>query len=119
MKIGYNKLWIEFSTDDIKIKLKKLCENIFNNKKIKKKITIGLKLEETGLVTERAVIKISQQELETKLNNFYKLNIQINVFQFRRISLKDIFEDKEILDFVSEKSYDEPEDEFCDLYILF
>ena len=117
MKIGYKDLWIEINIPDCKNKIRDFLNKVFDL--FPKEITIGLKLEDTDLVVERAILKISKKTLEEKLEMLPEKEFLANFGRFSRVSLEDIFEDKYIISSTGEKGWSEPEDGKCDLYILF
>lgn len=79
---------------------------------------VGLKLEDTDLVVERATLKINKKALEEKLSMLPEKEFLANI-RYSRVFLEDIFEDKYIISSTGEKGWFEPEDDECDLYILF
>jgi hypothetical protein len=109
MKIGYKDFWMELSTAKFTGQIKDSFEDI--NKKIKRKYTIGLKLATTDLVYQRGIVKISLEqiaEIELPL---------ISILSFRKPLLQDIFTKEQLIEYTEEKSWDEPEDENCDIYL--
>lgn len=116
MRIGYKDFWFdpEINKENIKENIQKLFSKIFTI--FPRKFQIGLKIKDTGFVYERAIVKISQTKLEKKLLTVLEKEQKANL-SFRRLSLKDIFEQEEIIEYTPEKGWDEPEDEKCDLYI--
>lgn len=109
MKIGYENYWIELSLKDSLEKVKVLCKKAItkiDNTRIQK-LVVGLKLRENDFVYQRGVVKMSLEQLS---------QVQIPYTAFRRPFLSDIFKDK-LLSSTDEKSWDEPEDENCDVYL--
>lgn len=109
MKFGYEGFWVELSLKEEIHKFKIFCKNKIKelNSKHKQKLTVGLVLEQTGLVYQRGVVKIAPIEIS---------NIQIPPTFFRPPYLSDIFGNK-LLHCTEEKGYDEPEDSDCDFYL--
>lgn len=117
MKIGYKNLWVEINIPNCKNKIKDFLSKVFDL--LPKEIMVGLKLEYTDLVIERAVLKINKKVLEEKLETLPEKEFLVNLERCSRISLEDIFEEKYIISSTGEKSWFESEDDECDLYILF
>lgn len=116
MKIGYKNLWVEINIPNCKNKIKDFLSKVFDL--LPKEIIVGLKLGITDLVIERAVLKINKKTLEEELETLPEKEFLTNLEKNYRILLEDIFEDKYIISSTGEKSWFEPEDDECDLYIL-